>query len=216
MALKSHGIIYQAASRTKRFTYRVIRGFGAGIFSFAIVALIFSFYPIIKSEYFTKPQKITFGDLISNSNAADFGLDPYFSIYIPKMNARANVIPNVDPGNQTEYLKALKEGVAQAKGTAFPGQGKLIYLFSHSTDSPLNFARYNAIFYLLRKLDKGDRIMVYYMDKEYEYLVTDKVITAANDISWLTDKGQGEELVLQTCDPPGTSLRRLLVVAKPL
>lgn len=216
MALSSHGIIYQAHSSLKKFTYRVIRSFGAGIFSFAIIALIFSFYPIVKEEFFTKPQKIGFGDLIERTSASDRGLDPYFSIYIPKMNAKANIIPNVDPSNQKQYLDALTNGVAHAKGTGFPNQNKLIYLFSHSTDSPLNFARFNAVFYLLKKLEKGDRIMIYFMDRQYQYIVTDSVIASETDTSWLVDKNQGEYLILQTCDPPGTSLRRLLVVAKPI
>lgn len=214
--MPNHGIIYQAASKTKRFIYRVVRSFGAGLTSFAIVALIFSFYPIVKDEFFTKSQRVGFGDLLSKVSATDRGLDPYFSIYIPKMNAKANIIPNVDAGNSKAYLEALQDGVAHASGTGFPDQNKLIYLFSHSTDSPLNFARFNAVFYLLRRLEAGDRVIIYFMDREYQYVVTEKLVTTATDTSWLIDKNQGEYLVLQTCDPPGTSLRRLIVVARPI
>lgn len=214
--MPNHGIIYQAHSRFKKFSYGLIRTFGAGLVSFAIIALLFSFYPIIKEEFFTKSQKISFGDLIGNSKASDFGLSSYYSIYIPKMNARANIIPNVEAGKPEIYLNALKDGVAHAAGTSFPGQGKLIYLFSHSTDSPLNFARYNAIFYLLKRLESGDRVIVYFMDKQYEYVVSEKLITSAKDTSWLIDKGIGEYLVLQTCDPIGTSLKRLIVVSTPV
>lgn len=213
--MKSHGIIYQAPGRGRSFFYHLMRSLGAGLVAFAIVALIFSFYPILKEELTYKPQKIGFGDLMGRSQASDFGLDPYFSLYIPKINARAKIIPNVDAGNQTAYLNALTEGVAHAKGTNFPGQGKLIYFFSHSTDSPLNFARYNAVFFLLRKLEKGDRVIVFFMGQKHEYVVTDKYVTAPSDTSSITDSGRGEELVLQTCDPPGTSLRRLIVVGVP-
>jgi LPXTG-site transpeptidase (sortase) family protein len=69
---------------------------------------------------------------------------------------------------------------------------------------------------LLRKLEANDRVIVYFMGKEYEYIITDKVITGANDTFWLEDQGQGEVLVLQTCDPPGTTWNRLLLVAKPI
>lgn len=200
----------------KRIAYHLLRGTGAGLIAFAIVGVIFSFWPIIKEEITYKPHHIGFGDLISRTRAQDFGLDPYFSIYIPKINAKARVIANVDAGNQSEYLAALSEGVAHAKGTNFPGQGKSIFLFSHSTDSPLNFARYNAVFFLLRKLSAGDRVIVYFMGQAHEYVVTDEFTTSADDVSWLTDKGQGERLVLQTCDPPGTSLRRLIIIAKPV
>lgn len=214
--MKVSGIIYQAPSFLKRVVHHLLRGLGAGFIGFAFIGIIFSFYPIVKEEIsfkLHKPQKIGFGDLIRSPKAEELNLDPFFSIYIPKIDARAKVIPNVNAGEYYQYTKALEEGVAHAAGTNFPGQGKLIYLFSHSTDSPLNFIRYNATFYLVRKLEKGDRIIIYFMDQEYKYAVRDKVITQANDTSWFEDRGKGEILVLQTCDPPGTSFNRLVVEA---
>lgn len=214
-----------------RLFYHLVRGFGAGLVAFAIAGLIFSFWPVIQGElnfdlFSHKTPVDKFGDIILKVRAelatqvaaetANLGIDPNFSIYIPKIDAKANVIPNVDAGNPDAYLAALSEGVAHAKGTNFPGQGKTIYLFSHSTDSPLNFARYNAVFYLLRKLTPGDRITIYFLDKKYVYQVTDKFVTTPTDTSWLADDGSGERLILQTCDPPGTSWNRLLVIAKPI
>jgi sortase A len=220
--MPNHGIIYQAPTLAKRVLYHLVRGLGAGLVAFTFLGIIFSFWPIVKSEFLyrfgTKDQiKVDkFAEIIGKSQAAELGLDPYFSIYIPKINAKAKVVPNVDPGNPTDYLKALSEGVAHAQGTNFPGQGTTIYLFSHSTDSPINIARYNAVFYLLRKLEKGDRVIVYFLGAEHDYVITDKFVTAANDTSWLEDDGSGERLILQTCDPPGTSWNRLLVVARPI
>ena len=222
----SHGIIYQGnksrshgeyklrLSLGRRVSYHFLRTFGAGLIAFAITGIVFSFWPIIKSEFLYRFG--TKNQIQIDKFATIIGLDPYFSIYIPKINAKAKVIPNVDAGNPTDYLKALTQGVAHAKGTYFPGQGKTIFLFSHSTDSPINIARYNAVFYLLRKLTPGDTIIIYFLGQEHDYVVTDKFVTAANDTSWLQDNGQGERLILQTCDPPGTSWNRLLVVAKPV
>lgn len=221
---KSHtsGEVILSPKLAVKIFYHLARTIGAGLVVFAITGIIFSLYPVAKEEFLyrfgTKNQIAVsgFGEILSKSYATDLGLDPYFSIYIPRINAKANIIPNVDPGNPADYLKALSKGVAHAKGTNYPGQGKLIYLFSHSTDSPLNFARYNAVFYLLGKLKAGDRVVIFFMGEKYEYVVTDEFTTAANDTSWLTDDGNGEKLVLQTCDPPGTSWRRLLIIAKPL
>jgi LPXTG-site transpeptidase (sortase) family protein len=202
--------------------YHFARTLGAGLIAFAITGLVFTFWPVAKEEinyrFFGKSlsQISEITSNISKTNAASLGLDPYFSIYIPKIDAKAKIIPNVDPGNPNDYLAALKEGVAHAKGTNYPGQGKLIYIFSHSTDSPLNFARYNAVFYLLDQLKKGDTVIIYFMNQEYDYTVTDEYVTAANDTAWLKDDGLGERLILQTCDPPGTSWNRLLVVARPV
>ncbi len=205
-----------------RMLYHTTRGLGAGLIAFAIVGVIFSFWPIAQSEFLyrfgAKDQvKISkFAEIIGKSQAKELGLDPYFSIFIPKINAKAKVVPNVNAASPNDYLAALQEGVAHAAGTNFPGQGKTIYLFSHSTDSPVNIARYNAVFYLLRKLEKGDRIIIYFLGQEHVYVVTDKFITEANDTGWLKDDGNGERLILQTCDPPGTSWKRLIVVARPI
>ncbi len=226
-----HGIIYQAPSLAKRIIYQILRGIGAGFVAFGIVGLLFSFWPVIREEInyrFFKPKIVVskFGDILlkANAEAADqirsetqnLGINSYFSVDIPKIDAHENIIANVDAGNPDEYLAALQEGVAHAKGTNFPGSGGTIYLFSHSTDSPLNFARYNAVFYLLGRLDAGDRIVVYFMDKKYIYQVEKKVITTPSDTSWLVGDGSGERLILQTCDPPGTSWNRLLIIARPI
>jgi LPXTG-site transpeptidase (sortase) family protein len=219
---KISGEISLTPSRIKKFGYHFFRIFGAGLIAFAVTGILFSFWPIIKSEliyrFGTKNQiQIDrFASINGVSQAAELGLDPYFSIYIPKINAKAKIIPNVDAGNPADYLKALSEGVAHAKGTYFPGQGKTIFLFSHSTDSPINIARYNAVFYLLRKLTPGDIIVIYFLGQEHDYVVTNKFVTAANDTSWLKDDESGERLILQTCDPPGTSWNRLLVIARPV
>ncbi len=135
---------------------------------------------------------------------------------MPKINAKSSVIANVDAAVEDEYFEALKSGIAHAKGTNFPGQGKNIFLFSHSTDSPLNIAQYNADFYLLRKLNSGDKIVVYFSDEKYVYEVDYKVVTGPADVSWFDNDLGGERLVLQTCDPPGTTWKRLIVIAKPV
>lgn len=223
------GIIYEAAKSEhyseeepcpkyqNKFLHHFLRAIGGGLVGFAVIALTFSYYPVVRdgiSYELKKSKKIGFGDLL-NTNAVDFGLDPFFSIYVPKINAKASIVPNVDSGNYKEYTNALQKGVAHAAGTNFPGQGKLIYLFSHSTSSALTFAKYNAIFFLLKKVEKGDKINIFYLGENYEYIVQEKLIVEASDNSWLVDKNMGEYLVLQTCDPPGTSIRRLVVIAKP-
>jgi hypothetical protein len=92
------------------------------------------------------------------------GLDPNFSVYVPKIDAKGNIVANVDPSNESEYMGVLKGAVAHTQGTYFPGQSKLIYLFSHSTDSSLNAIKYTVFFLLeLRK----DTIIIYFSEKIY-------------------------------------------------
>lgn len=213
----------------KRAWYSSVRFFGFELIIIALVGMSLSLWPLAYREilYYTRPvQRATtsFGALIETAldkekgqvrkEAENLGLSSYFSVYIPKINAKANVIPNVDAGNSDDYGNALKNGVAHAKGTFFPGQGNTIFLFAHSTDSPLNFAQYNAVFYLLTKLDEGDSVIMYFLDKRYPYVVKQKLIVDPSDVSWFAKKNR-ETLVLQTCYPPGTSLKRFLIIAEP-
>ena len=52
----------------------------------------------------------------------------------------------------------MSEGVAQAKGTAVPGEEGNVFIFSHSGSDFYQADRFNAVFYLLDKLGKGDQI----------------------------------------------------------
>ncbi len=142
-------------------------------------------------------------------------VDPEFSIVIPKIGANAKVLANIDASDEKIYLEALKKGVAHAAGTAFPGEGSHIFLFAHSTDYFWNVGLYNAVFYLLYKLEKGDDIDIFYQGKRYLYQVIGKNIVNPNQVEYLTRKSNKEFLTLQTCWPPGTTLQRLLIFAVP-
>jgi sortase A len=243
--MRNHGEIYHiynwqtsgevvvALKPWEKFVYKLIRSIGAGMVGFAVILFLFTYGPIIQEEMLYRLDKTgisyqdnKFGSLVDKveadrvvdvqAEANNFDVSSYFSIVIPKIEAASNVVANVDTSNQEEYVKALQKGVAHARGTYFPGQGKNIYLFAHSTDADYNVARYNAVFYLLRKLETGDRVIVYFADEKYEYEVTEKAVVPANDTSWLTTQKSDETLILQTCDPPGTNWKRLLVIAKPV
>ncbi len=169
-----------------------------------------------------KPQTktVSSGILSSLLNVKDAEvlspIDPNFSIIITKIGANAKVISNVDPANETEYLNALKTGVAHALGTAFPGEGGHVFLFAHSTDYFWNVGNYNAIFYLLYKLENNDQIDIFYKGKRISYKVVDKKIVSPEEVEYLTKKTNFESLTLQTCWPLGTTLKRLLVFAERL
>jgi len=139
--------------------------------------------------------------------------NPDFSIVVPKIGANARIIPNVDTSNERDYLSALKKGVAHALGTAFPGEGGHIFLFAHSTDYFWNVGAYNAIFYLLDKLNRGDEINIFYKGQRYVYHVIAKQIVDPSQVEYLTRKTNKEFLTLQTCWPMGTTFKRLLVFA---
>lgn len=141
-------------------------------------------------------------------------IDTNFGIVIPKIAANSTIQANVDAGNENEYLPVLEHSVAHVKGTAFPGERAHIYLFAHSTDYFWNLGNYNAVFYLLYKLQKGDEVDLFYKGQKYKYSVTGTTIVDPSRVEYITRKTPAEFLTLQTCWPPGTTLLRLLVFAQ--
>jgi len=139
--------------------------------------------------------------------------DPNFSVVIPKIGANARILSNVNAADSESYLEALNSGVAHASGSKFPGEQGHIYLFAHSTDYFWNVGSYNAIFYLLNKLEKGDEIDIFYQGQRYVYNVTGSQVVEPTQVEYITRQSNKEFLTLQTCWPPGTTLKRLLIFA---
>jgi LPXTG-site transpeptidase (sortase) family protein len=137
-----------------------------------------------------------------------------FYINIPKISARAPIVDQVDPGDKKVYSEALTHGVALAKGFAEPGQPGTIYIFAHSSDFPWNISRYNTIFLKLGNLQPGDPVEIHKNGQIYKYQVFDKKEVWPTEVQYL--KNNQDVLILQTCTPIGTSLKRLLVFAKPV
>ncbi|MBI4058134.1 class E sortase [Candidatus Gottesmanbacteria bacterium] len=213
---------------TRSLTAGILSTLGSLLIFISIIGVLFTYGPIIRAEVgyrlsnWLDSQRVNrqgnFRQIIDKTLTGEVeGVpDPNFSLVIPKIHAKSKIIANVDPGDERAYMAALKEGVAHAQGTFFPGGLGNIYLFAHSTDSPFNIIRYNAVFYLLRELEPGDEVLVYFSGTKHRYQVTDKKIVEPADISYLTpfNPENKEQLILQTCWPPGTTLKRLIVFAE--
>ncbi|MEK7177733.1 MAG: sortase, partial [Patescibacteria group bacterium] len=68
-------------------------------------------------------------------------------------------------------------------------------------------------FYLLYKLEKNDEVNIFYQGQRYVYRVIGQEIVDPSQVQYLTRKTNREFLTLQTCWPPGTTLKRLLIFA---
>lgn len=169
------------------------------LLSFAGFTVIF--YPVI-STYFFPPQ------IVKEIKAQE---GTY--ITIPKINAQSPIIENVDPFNEQEYNEVLKRGVAQAKGTSLPGEKGTTFIFAHSSGLPWELTRFNTIFLKLGELSSGDEIEIVRNGKVIKYKVTDKKEVDPTDVQYLLNTKK-DQLILQTCTPIGTSLKRLLVFAE--
>lgn len=212
----------------------LIRTIGNFLVLGSLAGLLYTFWPVIaagtnhalenfQGKKFEAAPVATatqsFGNLLGQPNPNLKILtpkDPNFSIIVEKIGADAPIVANVDASNKTIYEAALKRGVAHTLGTSLPGQPGVSYLFAHSTDTIFNVPRYNAIFYLLQDMALGDRIVIFFNGRRYDYKVVETKITEAEDVSYFTLKTSEQILVLQTCYPPGTTWKRFLVIAKPL
>ncbi len=214
-----------------------IRFGGYFLFFSGLVAIVFLLGPLIQAEIKYRTDRTlgvkrtvaninpspspnadgtpteSFGNIKAQENEI-VPVSTEFGIVIEKIDANAKIVANVNPASEKEYTKALQQGVAQALGSTAPGEKGNLYLFSHSTDAPWNIIRFNAIFYLLRELVPGDRVIVFYQNKRFDYIVFDKTVASPTDVSFLTNSYDAPVLTMQTCDPPGTLINRLIVRAK--
>lgn len=165
-----------------------------------------TFSPVLKAELSYQFSK--------NSSKNIIPVNTDFSIVIPKINANAKVVKNVDPFNSKIYQKALTQGVAHASNTATPDISGNIFIFAHSAGNWYQANQYNAVFYLLNKLIKDDQIILYYQNKKYTYLVKEVKFVSGSDIQYLKGSFGQHQLTLMTCWPPGTTLKRLLIIAE--
>lgn len=208
---------------------RIFTGRTALLFSVILVSFLLTPIIFIEARYqydkiFNPPKKIrqaviknnAFGELLwLQEKGITEPVDFNFGLVIPKAGINASVEASVDISQTKEYEEALKKGVAHAKGTSLPNTTGSIYIFGHSTNFTWNIKRYNAFFYALKYLNPGDEIYVFYKGKHYDYQVSDKKVIEANDLQFLEPDFSKKQLVLQTCWPPGTTWKRLIVVAEP-
>jgi len=222
-----HGELLVHYTKAKRSIARhFVKGIGSGLIAISIMGLVAIYGPVLQQEILYETghstlETINYVDIAEANDieaiqkeSQEYGVNSHFSVVIPKIGASADILANIDTSDPQKYNQALMKGIAHAKGTYFPGQDNNVYLFAHSTNSSLHVARYNAEFYLLNKLEEGDQIIVYFSDERYIYTVTGSHIIDPDDTSWL-QQSDTERLTLQTCYPPGTTLQRLIVTAKP-
>ncbi|MDD4937600.1 MAG: sortase [Candidatus Shapirobacteria bacterium] len=203
MPLKKSKKVKKAFDDKKIFSRLSLIGGILIIIALFIPLSIFS--PVLKSE-------ISYQFSSRNLNKEIIPVDTNFSIVIPKINANTKVIDNVDPFNSHEYQIALTRGVAHAKGSSTPNSGGNTFIFAHSAGNWYQANQYNAVFYLLNKLIKDDEIIIYYQSQPYHYSVIETKLVNASEINYLIGNSPNQ-LTLMTCWPPGTTLKRLLVIA---
>ncbi|HPJ16948.1 MAG TPA: sortase [Candidatus Woesebacteria bacterium] len=204
------GIIYHNPSKLRKVVFYL----GTCLFLISLGYIFYLYSPLVKVVYKYETKTAL---LPNNIETKEFD-DQEYSIIIPKISAYSNIVPNINPFKDTEYLPILKENVvAQAKGSNFPGLGPnhTTYIFAHSTDQGIDMVRKNSVFYLLGELKTNDEVQIRYQGEVHNYRVYKTEVVEASQIEYLNYKEPDKEIViLQTCWPLGTDWKRLLVFAQ--
>ncbi len=129
-----------------------------------------------------------------------------FTVSIPKLkieNAKAKVDSVIFDNN-----------LALFPGSALPGQVGNAFITGHSVLPEFFDAKdYKTIFSKLPDLEIGDDIYVEIEGKKYQYVVQYKKIVDPTDTSVLAPISNfSRNLTLMTCVPPGSSIKRMVVV----
>ena len=195
---------------------------GLLLVALASLGALIIFFPVLTKEisyFFSKPNEntpVASSELDSmrffNEKDVIIAKDPLFSIIIPKIGANSKVISDVDSQDSKVYQVALAKGVAHAKGTAYPGETGNSFYFAHSSDNFYNANRYNSVFYLLNKMEKGDFFYLVYNNWVYKYIVTETSIVKPDEVKYLESNTDKKIATLMTCWPAGTTISRLVVV----
>lgn len=136
-----------------------------------------------------------------------------FSIVIPSIGVNAPIIPGVNPVETAGYTEALKKGVAHASTSYYPNENGTVYLFSHSTNYEWFVKDLNAVFYLLKNVKPGDYVVVMYLGDRYTYAIRETKVVKRTEVAYLKPQQGIRNLILQTCWPPGTNSKRMLIFA---
>lgn len=130
-----------------------------------------------------------------------------FTLSVPKLEIYDAKV-KVDSESFDDFL-------ALFPGTALPGEEGNAFISGHSVlPQFFNPEDYKKIFSTLPQMEVGDEILVNISGVEYRFLVDSKEVVEPDDVSVLTAPLSGKYLTLMTCVPPGTSLKRLVVVSK--
>lgn len=197
----------------KDHVHSMLFGLSMGIVTMLI--LLFGFFNERFIAPFITPSRSVSSTpiIIDPTNSA---VSPESKIIIPKINVEIPIVSDVATIEESAVEKGLERGVLHYVTTPNPGEIGNGVIFGHSANNILNHGKYKFAFVLLKRLEPGDTFYIQKDGKRYGYRVFDKKIVPPTDVSVLypnwADKPATFTLI--TCDPPGTSLNRLVVSAE--
>jgi sortase A len=188
--------------------------FGICMGTVVIVILLFGlFNEFIIAPFIQPSRNASAAPLIINNNGVAPTNTP--EVIIPKINVEIPVDYNQTSTDEAVIEDALESGVVHYATTSLPGQNGNTAFFGHSSNNIFNKGKYKFAFVLLHTLVPGDTFYLTYNGKVYVYKVITKTVVEPTQVEVLNPvEGQTATATLITCDPPGTSLHRLVIVGQ--
>lgn len=128
---------------------------------------------------------------------------------IGKLGVRAPLI-FAQSDKQKELDTDLDKGIVAYPGSVSPGEIGNLFITGHSSAFPWSKTQYGQVFAKLDKLEKGDRVVIFYNQRKFEYEIENKYLISPKDLK-LVHPDNYSKITLSTCWPIGTDLKRLVV-----
>lgn len=204
----------EARGRVRRSGHFKSLMFGLSCGAVTVMVLLFGFFnERFIAPFITPSKSVSNSAIIIDPNSTDVG--PESKIIIPKINAEIPIIFDEPSINEDAIQSALERGVVHYPNTSSPGETGNGVIFGHSSNNILNRGQYKFAFVLLKRLEAGDTFIVQKDSKRYVYRVFDKKVVSPKEVGVLDDTlGKSSTFSLITCDPPGTTINRLVVTGE--
>jgi len=185
--------------------------FGLAVgFTVLIFTLFGLFNELIIAPFIQPSRNVSATPIILNNDG--IAADGTTKVIIPKINVEIPVDYELTSMSEDVVQKGLENGVVHYPSTVRPGEQGNAAFFGHSSNNIFNPGKYKFAFVLLSNLQPGDMFYLTYNKKVYAYKVFDKKVVNPDE-TWILNpvEGKAATAALITCDPPGTTLHRLVV-----
>jgi sortase A len=211
-----HAILDQVSAGgklTKKHHFQSLL-FGVASGFIVVVIFLFGFFNEVIIAPFIQPSRTAAATpIIVDPDSVEISSTP--QIIIPKINVQIPVDYSQTTINDSDIENGLDNGIVHYPTTEKPGQNGNAAFFGHSSNNIFNKGKYKFAFVLLHELVPGDTFYITYSGKTYIYKVIDKKIVDPGAVEVLDDiPGKTATASLITCDPPGTTLHRLVVIGE--
>ncbi|HVS58215.1 MAG TPA: sortase [Candidatus Saccharimonadales bacterium] len=187
--------------------------FGLGMGILVIVIFLFGFFNQVVIAPFLQPGRNADTPIIVDSSGVAPTTTP--EVIIPKINVELPVDYSQTTVETSVIENALDSAVVHYPITSMVGQKGNAVFFGHSAGNIFNPGHYKYAFGLLHLLKVGDTFYLTKGKTIYVYKVVSRTIVPPTDVGVLEPvKGYTATATLITCDPPGLSINRLIVVGQ--